>query len=338
MELRRRLGRSGLRVSAMGLGCWAIGGSLWYMDRDIRRPLCWGNVDDEQSIRAIQRAMDLGINYFDTADSYGAGHSEEVLGRAVEGRRGEVVISTKFGDLFESKTRTWLGHGHPGGRVASNYVRRACDASLRRLGTDYIDLYFFHWKEYSQVLAADLLPVLEGLVDENKIRYYGWSTPYVEQASVFTEGKHCTSMQYNYNVFERNPDMLAHCRENDLGTVARGPLAMGILTGKYTKNSRMPGNDVRSRWNMREGRIVQQLEMLEAIRGILTRDGRTLTQAALGWLWALSPQVVPITGFKTVKQVEENFNALEYGPLLQRQLLEIERILKEFPYNLIELD
>jgi aryl-alcohol dehydrogenase-like predicted oxidoreductase len=222
--------------------------------------------------------------------------------------------------------------------VADDYVRKACDASLRRLGTDHIDLYFFHWKEYSPGLAADLVPVLEELVDENKIRYYGWSTPYVEQASVFTQGEHCTSMQCNYNIFERNPGMLAHCRENDLGTVARGPLAMGILTGKYSKDSRMPENDVRSSWNLKEGRIAQQLEMLEATRDILTRDGRTLPQAALGWLWALSPQVVPIPGFKTVKQMEENFSALEYGPLSQRQMQEIERVLKEFPYNLIELD
>jgi aryl-alcohol dehydrogenase-like predicted oxidoreductase len=338
LELKRRLGRSGLRVSAMGLGCWAIGGPLWYMDGNTRCPLCWGNIDDKESIRAIQRAMDLGINYFDTADSYGAGHSEEILGKAVEGRRGDVVISTKFGDLFESETRTWLGHGHPNGKVTRDYVRKACDASLRRLGTDYIDLYFFHWKEYDTELAADLVSVLEELVDENKIRYYGWSTPYKEQALVFTEGKHCTSMQYNYNIFERNPDMLAYCRENNLGTVARGPLAMGILTGKYTKNSKLPENDVRSRWNLKEGRIAQQLEMLDAIREVLTEDGRTFPQAALGWLWALGPQVVPISGFKTVKQVEDNLKALVYGPLSPRQMRDIDDILREFPYNLIELD
>jgi aryl-alcohol dehydrogenase-like predicted oxidoreductase len=337
MEFKRSLGRSGLRVSAMGLGCWAIGGSLWYMDGDIRRPLCWGDIDDRESIRAIRCAMELGINYFDTADSYGAGHSEEILGKAVEGRRGEVVISTKFGDLFESETRTWLGHGHPDGKMTRDYVRKACDASLRRLGTDYIDLYFFHWKEYDAGLAADLVSVLEALVDENKIRYYGWSTPYMEQASVFTKGKHCTAMQYNCNIFERNPDMLALCREHNLGSIARGPLAMGILTGKYSRDSRLPGNDVRSRWNLKEGRIAQQLEMLDAIRDILTLDGRTLPQAALGWLWALDPQVVPIPGFKTVKQVEDNFNAFEHGPLTPKQMQEIERVLKEFPYNLIEL-
>jgi aryl-alcohol dehydrogenase-like predicted oxidoreductase len=338
MKLERRLGGSDLRVSAMGLGCWAAGGSLWYMDGDTRYPLCWGEVDDEESIRAIQRAMDLGINYFDTADSYGAGHSEEVLGKAVEGRRGEVVISTKFGDLFESDTRTWLGHDHPNGRVTREYVRKACDASLKRLSTDYIDIYFFHWKEYDSSYAIELVPVLEELVDENKIRYYGWSTPYIEQAQVFTEGRHCIAMQYNYNIFERNPEMLDLCSKHGLTTVARGPLAMGILTGKYTKNSKIPENDVRSRWNLKEGRIAQQLEMLDAIREVLTEDGRTLPQAALGWLWALDPQVVPISGFKTVKQVEDNFKAIRYGPLSPRQMRDIDEILREFPYNLIELD
>ena len=337
MEFKRSLDRSGLSVSALGLGCWAIGGETWYMDGDTRRLLSWGNVDDKESIRAIQRALDIGINFFDTADSYGAGHSEQIFGNAIDGRRDEVVISTKFGGIFD-ETRTWLGHPHPNGRVTRDFVRKACDASLKRLGTDYIDLYFLHWKEYDAGLATDLVPVLEELVNENKIRYYGWSTPYTEQALVFTKGQHCTSMEYNYNIFERNPDMLALCREHDLSTIARGPLAMGILTGKYTRNSRIPDNDLRSRWNLKEGRIAQQLEMLEAIQGVLTRDGRTLPQAALGWLWALDLKIVPIPGFKTVKQVEENFEALEFGPLSRNQMREIECVLKEFSYDFVFLD
>ena len=185
------------------------------MDGETRRPLSWGDVDDQESIRAIRRAVDLGINFFDTADSYGAGHSEEILGKALEGGREEVVISTKFGGIFDD-TRTWLGHPHPNGIVTRDFVRKACDASLRRFGMDYIDLYFLHWKEYDPGYAVDMVPVLEELVSENKIRYYGWSTPYTEQALAFTKGKHCISMQYNYNIFERNPDMLALCREYKL--------------------------------------------------------------------------------------------------------------------------
>ena len=333
-----KLGKNGLQVSALGLGCWAIGGELWYEVEGTRRALCWGNISDNESIKAIRHAIDLGVNYYDTADSYGAGHSEEVLGRAIEGMREEVVVSSKFGDLFDSDTRTWYGHDHPNGKVTREYVRKACDASLKRMGTDYIDVYFFHWKEYSPTLAVELVEVLEELVDENKIRYYGWSTPYTEQAQVFAEGEHCVAMQYNYNIFERNPKMLELCRKQGLTTVARGPLAMGMLTGKYSKNSKIPENDVRGRWSLKEGRIAQQLEMLDAIRDILTEDGRTLPQAALGWLWALDTQLVPISGFKTVRQVEDNFNAIEYGPLAQRQMHEIEEILKEFPYNFTVLD
>jgi aryl-alcohol dehydrogenase-like predicted oxidoreductase len=250
------------------------------MDKGIRRPLSWGNVNDQDSIQAVQRAIELGINYFDTANSYGSGHSEKILGKAIEGRREEVVISTKFGDIFEEETRMWLGHDHPDGVVTPGFVKKALDASLKRLNTDYIDLYFFHWKEYDVTLAADLMLVLEGLVDENKIRYYGWSTPYTEQASVFIRGKHSTATQYNYNIFERNPDMLALCEEFNHASIARGPFAMGLLTGKYTVDSKLPENDVRGSWNLGSGRLAQQLEMLEAIREVLTRDGRTLPQAA----------------------------------------------------------
>ena len=209
--LTRKLGKSGIEVSAIGLGCWAIGGPLWYLSDGERLPLSWGKVDDKESIRTIHRALDLGITFFDTADSYGCGHSERILGQALEGRREDVIIATKFGDLFDEKTKTWLGHNHPNGIITQEFVRKACEASLKRLNTDYIDLYQLHWKEYAADLATDLLSILDDLVDEGKIRSYGWSTPNSKLVHGFAEGSHCASIQYNYNILERNPDMLALC-------------------------------------------------------------------------------------------------------------------------------
>lgn len=144
-------------------------------------------MDDTESIRAIQRAVDLGVNFFDTADAYGCGHSEEILDQALDGHRDEVVIATKFGGVFDEKTKDWLGHSHPNGIVSPEYIRKACESSLQRLKTDYIDLYQFHWLDYNPDLASNLLPVLDDLVKENKIRYYGWSTPDPKRAHVFAE-------------------------------------------------------------------------------------------------------------------------------------------------------
>ena len=337
--LTRKLGKSGIEVSAIGLGCWAIGGPLWYISNGERLPLSWGKIDDKESIRTIHRALDLGITFFDTANSYGCGHSERILGQALEGRREDVIIATKFADLFDEKTRTWLGHDHPNGILTPEFVCEACDASLKRLNTNYIDLYQLHWKEYAADLATDLLSVLDDLVDEGKIRSYGWSTPNSELVHGFIEGSHCAAIQYNYNILERNPDMLALCEKFNLASIARGPFAMGLLTGKYNKDSRITEDDMRNKWwNLQDGRQAKQLEMLEAIREIITYDGRKMVQGALGWLLALSPNIIPIPGFKTIKQVEENVEALQFGPLPKKQMHEIEKILENYSYDFILLD
>ncbi|MDP9374823.1 MAG: aldo/keto reductase, partial [Chloroflexota bacterium] len=172
----RRLGRSGVEVSALGLGCWAIGGQFW---RD-GRPRGWGQVDDAESIRALGRALDLGVTFFDTADVYGCGHSERVLARALAGRRDRVVIATKFGNVFDEASRQAFGTD-----TSPGYVRRACEASLRRLNTDYIDLYQFHVGNCGLDEALAVREALEGLVGEGKIRHYGWSTDRAENARLF---------------------------------------------------------------------------------------------------------------------------------------------------------
>jgi aryl-alcohol dehydrogenase-like predicted oxidoreductase len=309
----------------MGLGCWAIGGPFWRGDRAVG----WGKVDDNESIRAIRRALDLGITFFDTADVYGAGQSERILGRALEGRRDEVVIATKFGVTFEESTRQITGTN-----ASPEYIRRACEASLRRLNTDAIDLYQFHLGEYDPVQARVVRDTLEGLVREGKIRYYGWSTDFPELARIFAEGPNCCAAQFQMNVLDDAPLMVALCEELDLAAINRGPLAMGLLTGKYMAESRLPLDDVRGKrapeWMkyFKDGRPNPEwLKKLEAIREILTSDGRTLAQGALGWLWARSEKTIPIPGFKTVAQVEENAAAMEFGPLRAEQMREIDRLL-----------
>jgi aryl-alcohol dehydrogenase-like predicted oxidoreductase len=317
--LTRRLGKSGITVSAMGLGCWAIGGPFWHDGW-----VGYGNVDDDESIRAIHRALDLGVTFFDTADAYGCGHSERILGQALTGQRDRVVIATKFGYVPDEQKRQIVGTD-----ASPDYIRRACVASLRRLSTDYIDLYQFHIDDYDPGRAVEVREVLENLVTEGKIRWYGWSTDEVEQARVFAKGPHCTAIQHSLNIFVDNQPLLAVCEELDLASINRGPLAMGILTGKFSATTEFPENDIRHRlgWNFREGRAAERLAQLETVREVLTRDGRTLAQAALGWLWAHNHCTIPIPGFKTVAQVEENVGALELGLLSDQQMRQIDEVL-----------
>ena len=198
----RTLGRSGIQVSPMGFGCWAIGGPYWAGEQ----PLGWGEVDDEESVRALHRALDLGITFFDTADIYGAGHSERVLGRALAGRRDEVVIATKFGNLGDEAARQ-----HVGTDTSPDHVARACEASLRRLGTDHVDLYQLHVQGLPPDVAIPLRDACESLVARGLVRVYAWSTDSPDEASLFAEGPHCAAVQHELNVLNDDPAMLDLC-------------------------------------------------------------------------------------------------------------------------------
>ncbi|GHO56816.1 aldo/keto reductase [Ktedonobacter robiniae] len=322
-EMTRTLGRSGIEVSALGMGCWAIGGPFWAGDL----ALGYGKVDDAESIRAIQRALDLGVTLFDTAGVYGCGHSERILGQALGKRRANVLIATKVGDQFDEETRRITG----GLDDPRSGVRRVCEESLRRLQTDYIDLYQLHFNDYDLERAVEVREEMEQLVAEGKIRYYGWSTDDPERASLFAQGPHCTAIQHTLNVFEDNPAILAVCEEHNLASINRGPLAMGVLTGKYTSREQIGQEDIRLSdfsWNyLNSERLPGLLQRLDQVREVLTSDGRTLAQGALGWLWARSGHTIPIPGFKTVKQVEENAAAMQYGPLNQEQMRQIDELL-----------
>lgn len=319
----RRLGD--VEVSAIGLGCWAIGGPSWTADR---APLGWGEVDDDEAVRAIRRALELGATFFDTADVYGAGHSERVLGRALAGRSDEVVIATKFGNVFDESTRVVTGSD-----ASPDYIRRACEASLRRLGTDCIDLYQLHLSDYDPAAAPTVRDALEELVADGLIRAYGWSTDDVDRARIFTGGEHCVAVQHELSVLHDAPDLIALCESESLASVNRSPLAMGLLTGRFTADTHLSADDVRGaapEWlrYFRDGRPAPEwLERVEAIREILTVDGRSAAVGALAWILARSERTIPIPGFRTVAQVEQNLEAIGEGSLPRSQADAIDAVL-----------
>ena len=321
----RTLGRSGIEVSPMGLGCWAIGGPFWAGET----PLGWGEVDDQESIRAIHAALDLGVTLFDTANVYGAGHSEKVLGRAFSGIRSRVVIATKFNAVFDEITRQVTGSDtSPAG------IRAACEDSLRRLNTDYLDLYQFHDNDFPAGKAEPVRETLETLVKEGKIRAYGWSTDYPERVEVFAQGPKCAAIQLQLNVLDDNPAVIEQCEKYNLAALNRGPLAMGLLTNKYTGATKLSADDVRGEkspeWMkyFKAGKPnVDWLSKRDAVREILISNGRSVAQGALAWLWARSKKTLPIPGFRTVAQVEENAGAMHFGPLTTEQMREINKLL-----------
>ena len=323
---RRPLGGSGIDVTALGLGCWAIGGPVRGADG---KPIGWGDVDDAESVRAIRAGLAAGVTFFDTADVYGVGRSERLLGEALGADRDRVVIATKFGIAFSEDERRATGTD-----PSPAYVRRACEASLARLRTDRIDLYQLHIGDAPLDEADEIAGVLEELVREGVIGSYGWSTDDAERAERWAGRGTCSAVQHTLNVFQDAPEVLDVCRRHGLASINRSPLAAGFLTGKYVPGTRIGADDWRVEqrdWSTffdAHGEPEPAwLERLDAIREILTSDGRTPAQGALAWIWAHSPVTIPIPGFKTVAQAEENAGAIAHGPLRPEQLDEIGALL-----------
>lgn len=328
-SFQRTLGRSGLKVSAMGMGCWAIGGP-WTFNGT---PGGWSDIDDAESQRAIVSALDLGVNFFDTAANYGAGHSERILGKAFKGRRDKVIIATKFGYHVDeaAKEVRYYDDKEEASNVASR-LRASLEASLKRLDTDYIDVYQLHVWGLVIERALEAREILEDLVKEGKIRTYGWSTDRADAVKAFSTSPNCGVVQQQLSVLDGNMELLALCEELNLASLNRGPLGMGLLTGKFTPTSSFANNDVRShaQWHpgFKDGKPTQEwLDKLASIRAVLTSNGRTLSQGALAWIWGRSEKTIPIPGFKTAAQVEENAKAMEFGPLTPEQMQEIDTIL-----------
>lgn len=309
-----------IRVSDLCMGCWALGGPFW----DRGGWMGYGDVDDAESARAVRRALELGVTFFDTSDVYGCGHGERILGEALAGRA-DAVVSTKFGYTFDEAARRVTGTD-----ASPAAVRASCEASLRRLGRDVIDVYGLHLWDHPLEKAGEVLEALDALVAEGKVRGYCWLTDDLPRVRAFAAGRHCVAAPQLLNVLDESAELLAFCEQEGLPALARRPLGMGLLTGKFTPATRFPDNDMRHRfkWDFSAGgKPAAQLRKADAVRSVLTQGGRTAAQGALAWVWARSPLAMPCPGAKTVRQVEENVAAAALGPLTAEQMAEIRGIL-----------
>ena len=320
----------GREIPRLGMGCWAIGGPFFAGET----PLGYGTADDRESLAAIGRALDLGIRFFDTADVYGAGHSEEVLGRALAGRD-DVIVATKFGNRFDPATKQVIGSIADGD--LGQGIRAAVKASLRRLRRDHIDLIQLHINTLPVEQAEIVFDVLDALRSEGNIGVYGWSTDFPERAASQAGRERFVSVQHAMNVFFDARAMLAVVQGHGLLSINRSPLAMGLLTGKFPANGEVPREDIRANdfgWMdyFKGGRVVPEFaDRIARIRHLLTADGRTLAQGAIGWILAKSRRTLPIPGFRNIAQVEENVAALEKGPLPAELVESIEQLVDRQP-------
>lgn len=318
----RPFGTSGRRVSALGLGCWAIGGPFFRGDE----PLGYGTTDDAESLRALRKALDLGVTLFDTSDFYGCGHSERLLSRALPALRDGLTIVTKFGYRCDESRRLVLGH-----RDLPKELPDAIDGSLSRLGATRIDVYLLHLRDYPLERVDDLIEALEHEVHRGRIGGYGWSTDDPERARAIARGPHCVAIEMAQNVIQGNRDLVSFTQERGLAALARSPLAMGILARSAAAILANPhrSDDIRSRFDRDDPRMRALDAKLDAIRAILTRDGRSLAQGALAALLARGPHVLPIPGFRTAQQVEENVRTLELPPLRSEDSAALEALVAD---------
>ena len=299
----RKLGRSAIRVSSLGLGTARLAGLGWR--EDIASQVTAQAKRD--AVRQIQSAIDLGVTFFDTADNYGQGLSETLLGEALQGRPEGIVVATKFGeDPIPDQEHPWS--------LDAAIVERKCEASLRRLGFECLDLYLLHRRDYPLEQAPELIEVLEELVRAGKIRYYGWSTDDVERAGLFAHGEHCIAIEHRLNVFNDDTAMLELCQEQDLASLNRVPLLMGVLAGRWTTETRLEQADPRAGW-FEHQEFHRLLDCAQQIEPYLTTGGRSYVQGALGWIWARSPLTIPLPGFRNMQQLQELVQAQAFGPL-----------------------
>jgi len=313
-----QLGFSDLHLTSLGLGTWAIGGGGWDYG--------WGPQDDARSLEAIDRALELGIHWIDTAPAYGLGHSEEIVGQAISGRRNEVIVATKCGLVWDEGAHSTYE------RLTAESVRQEAEDSLRRLDVDVIDLYQIHWPDPEEQIEEAWATIAE-LIEEGKIRYGGVSNFSVEQLKRIQPIHPVASLQPPYNMLERDieEELLPYCAEHDIGVIAYSPMQSGMLTGKYDRESieAMPEEDWRKdSKHFTEPELSANLRLIEGLRPIAERNDKTLPQLAIAWVLERPEVTAAIVGARKPEQIEETAVAGSWD-LSEKDLEEIEALLEK---------
>ena len=307
---KRTLGKTGIKVTKIGLGLWAIGGDEW------------GEVDDRESLDMISAALDMGINFFDTADVYGVGHSEELLGQAMKGRREKFIVATKIG---------WLGFDHEKKVSVYDTVDKlvaGVEENLKRLQTDYVDViqnHIHYWEPNSEVFIEGF----QKLQEQGKVRAYGISSSMFDFIKKFDHDHQTSTLQIDYSILNRMPEkeIFPYTQAQDIGVLVRGPLAMGILTGKFDKDVQFGEGDFRQNWidNPDENKIfLEDLEKVEKLSPLA--DGRTLAQLATQFVLQHPAVTLAIPGAKRISQLKDNLKAALLPDLSADELAEFDKI------------
>jgi aryl-alcohol dehydrogenase-like predicted oxidoreductase len=288
---KRKLGSQGLEVSALGLGC--MGMSEFY-----------GRTDNAESVKVIHRALELGINYLDTADMYGPYKNEELVGKALRGKRDKAIISTKFGIVRLSDDRRSVS-GKP------DYVKSSCEGSLKRLNTDYIDLYYQHRVD-PQTPIEETIGAMSELVKEGKVRFIGLSEASVKTIKLAHNVHPVTALQSEYSLWCREPEaeVIPALRRLGIGFVAYSPLGRGFLTGKFNSPGDFEPDDFRTKTSRFQGEnFKKNLHLLKKVKNLADEKNVTTAQLALAWILHKGDDIVPIPGTKRIKYLEENVKA-----------------------------